>query len=73
MIVVSDAGAGLTEIARARLFEPFFKTKEQGKGTGLSLASVYGAIRHLRGRVEVESAPGFGTMVRLTLPTVAIS
>ena len=73
MIVVGDTGVGLTQIARERLFEPFFTTRDHGKHKGLSLASVFGTVRQLAGRVEVESAPGLGTQVRLMLPTVANS
>jgi two-component system NtrC family sensor kinase len=52
----------------ARAFEPFFTTKEDGKGTGLGLSMVYGFARQSGGTAEIESRPGRGTTVRLSLP-----
>jgi PAS domain S-box-containing protein len=67
-IAVSDTGVGMPPDVQARAFEPFFTTKEIGKGTGLGLSMVYSAIRQMGGEVEIESAPGKGTTVRLLLP-----
>ncbi|MEX2153298.1 MAG: response regulator [Gemmatimonadaceae bacterium] len=68
-IVVADTGYGMDDFARARLFEPFFSTKDtQGGGIGLGLASVYGTMQQLDGGVVIESLLGAGTRVRLFLP-----
>ena len=65
---VADTGLGMGESVRARLFEPFFTTKDIGQGVGMSLASVYGMVNQLQGWIEVESAPGQGSVFRVFLP-----
>ena len=67
---VSDDGTGMTPEVKAHLFEPFFTTKPPGKGTGLGLAMVYGAVKQAGGSVEVRSEPGRGTTVDVYLPRV---
>jgi CheY-like chemotaxis protein len=67
-LTVQDTGAGMTPAVQAHLFEPFFTTKETGQGTGLGLAQVYGIIRQHEGAIDVESAVGEGTAVRVYLP-----
>lgn len=67
-ITVEDNGPGMSEEVRQRIFEPFFTTKPQGVGTGVGLAVCHGIVGAHRGRIEVESAPGAGTRVRVVLP-----
>jgi CheY-like chemotaxis protein len=64
---VRDSGIGMTAEVRERAFEPFFTTKGRA-GTGLGLAEVYGIVKRHRGRAEIESMPGAGTIVRLIFP-----
>ncbi len=66
-ITVSDDGRGIDEDDQRRLFQPFFTTKP-GRGTGLGLAAVQAVVEVMRGRITVESAPGRGTTVTVTLP-----
>jgi signal transduction histidine kinase len=68
VITVSDNGSGITERDQQRLFEPFFSTKSVDQGTGLGLAMSYGIIQEHGGRIDVDSAPGRGTTIRVSLP-----
>ncbi len=65
---VIDSGHGMSAEVKAQVFEPFFTTKQTGSGSGLGLSMVYGFVRQSGGRVQIESAPGQGTLVRLQLP-----
>ncbi|EON8893020.1 ATP-binding protein, partial [Escherichia coli] len=65
---VIDHGCGMSQAVKSQVFEPFFTTKQTGSGSGLGLSMVYGFVRQSGGRVEIESAPGQGTTVRLQLP-----
>ncbi|MCC7072010.1 MAG: response regulator [Deltaproteobacteria bacterium] len=67
-LAVTDTGVGLSDEVKARLFEPFFTTKGTGKGTGLGLATVYGTVSRLGGRVDVDGAPGVGATFTVVLP-----
>ena len=65
---VSDTGCGMTEDVAARAFEPFFSTKPKDLGSGLGLATVYGIVAQAGGEIGLDSAPGCGTVVAVTLP-----
>jgi len=67
-ISVSDQGSGMSAAIKERLFEPYFTTKGEGKGTGLGLAQVYGLMRQWGGFVDVRSQLGEGTTMTLAFP-----
>jgi PAS domain S-box-containing protein len=68
ILEVADSGVGMTEDVRSRMFEPFFTTKGTS-GNGLGLSMVYGIVSRHRGSVEVDTAPGKGTVVRMRFPS----
>jgi PAS domain S-box-containing protein len=68
---VADDGRGMTPEVIERMFEPFFTTKEVGRGTGMGLAMVHAIVHDHDGHLQVESAPGAGSVVRILLPAAA--
>jgi two-component system, NtrC family, sensor kinase len=65
---VSDNGEGIPAEQLPHIFDPFFTSKEEGKGVGLGLAVVYGIVEAHGGEIEVVSRPGEGTTFTVTLP-----
>ncbi len=70
VIEVSDNGPGIPESHRQHIFDPFYTTKDVGRGTGLGLAMVFGGMQNHGGRVQVESVPG-KTVFRLYFPLIS--
>jgi len=70
-LTVGDTGQGMPPDVLKRAMEPFFTTKDQGEGTGLGLATVYGTVQQSGGFVSIESAIGKGTTVHLYFPKAA--
>ncbi|HZK92203.1 MAG TPA: response regulator [Stellaceae bacterium] len=70
-ISVRDTGLGMSEEVARSAIEPFFTTKDTGKGSGLGLSQVYGMVQQSNGALTIESRLGAGTVVRLYLPRTA--
>jgi len=67
---VADTGSGITQDIIDRIFEPFFSTKEVGKGSGMGLATVHGIVHECKGHIVVDSSPGRGSTFRVLLPPI---
>ncbi len=70
VVEVEDNGVGIPRADQSKIFEPFYTTKPPGRGTGLGLSVCYGIVEDHRGRIEVDSAPGRGSIFRVHLPVL---
>jgi two-component system, NtrC family, sensor kinase len=70
-VEIEDNGVGIPRADQSKIFEPFYTTKPPGRGTGLGLSICYGIVEDHRGRIEVDSQPGRGSIFRVFLPVQA--
>ncbi len=67
-ITIEDNGSGIPNEVKNKIFEPFFTTKDVGEGTGLGLSIVYSIVQNHKGKIDVTSSIGEGTIFHITLP-----
>ncbi|MBT5919889.1 MAG: hypothetical protein HOH26_15225, partial [Alphaproteobacteria bacterium] len=67
-MTIRDTGSGMSEEIQEKILEPFFTTKDVGKGTGLGLSMVYGFVEQSGGKLSIQSTPGVGTAIEISLP-----
>jgi PAS domain S-box-containing protein len=70
MVTISDSGCGISKDNLSKVFDPFFTTKDPGKGIGLGLFIAYNNIREHKGKIEIESELGHGTVARIIIPLI---
>jgi PAS domain S-box-containing protein len=68
LLTVADSGPGMSQEVLTRCLEPFFTTKDRGRGSGLGLPTVYGLVKERGGQLRIDSAPGAGTAICIWLP-----
>jgi signal transduction histidine kinase len=71
LLKITDDGKGIDEKAMKQIFDPFFTTKRHQGGTGLGLSIAYGIIKEHKGRIEVESKLGLGTVFSIYIPVTS--
>jgi PAS domain S-box-containing protein len=72
-LIVKDTGSGIDSKILEKIFDPYFTTKDFGKGTGMGLALVHGIVKNHGGHIHVESEPGKGTCFSLLFPAITAS
>ncbi|WP_162010066.1 response regulator [Pelodictyon luteolum] len=72
VISVEDTGAGMDPEVLSHIFEPFYTTKDLGRGTGLGLSTIYGIVKQNHGFIDVASQPGRGSRFSIHLPVVHV-
>ena len=68
VVQFQDQGTGMDEATRQKMFDPFFTSKPIGQGTGLGMSIAYKIIAAHNGQIEVDSTPGVGTAITISLP-----
>lgn len=71
VVEIFDTGCGMSQEILRRIFTPFFTTRQEGRGAGLSLSICHKVVESLNGEIEVESIPNEGSRVRVILPASA--